>query len=143
MVTGRPKPALILTIDEHTQLRSLAGSRTLPHALVARARVVLWSANGQSNTQMVINDRILVADNTRSDTQDGEVIDQSSLLLTLSQKVTFDGIHSYTIYLQHPDSTVEAIAIVAGPDPNQVVLFSPPTLPCVMSLLPFRTQILP
>jgi putative transposase len=52
MVTGRPKPALILTIDEHTQLRSLAGSRTLPHALVARARVVLWSANGQSNTQI-------------------------------------------------------------------------------------------
>src|SRR6478752_5045861 len=52
MVTGRPKPALILTMDEHTQLRSLAGSRTLPHALVARARVVLWSADGQSNTQI-------------------------------------------------------------------------------------------
>lgn len=52
MITGRPKPALSLTTDEHTQLRSLAGSRTLPHALVARARLVLWSADGQSNTQI-------------------------------------------------------------------------------------------
>jgi transposase len=52
MITGRPKPALTLTTDEHTQLRSLAGSRTLPHALVARARLVLWSADGQSNTQI-------------------------------------------------------------------------------------------
>jgi putative transposase len=52
MITGRPKPILTLTTDEHTQLRSLAGSRTLPHALVARARLVLWSADGQSNTQI-------------------------------------------------------------------------------------------
>jgi putative transposase len=52
MITGRPKPTLTLTTDEHTQLRSLAGSRTLPHALVARARLVLWSADGQSNTQI-------------------------------------------------------------------------------------------
>ena len=52
MITGRPKPTLTLATDEHTQLRSLAGSRTLPHALVARARLVLWSADGQSNTQI-------------------------------------------------------------------------------------------
>jgi len=52
MITGRPKPILTLTADERTQLRSLAGSRTLPHALVARARLVLWSADGQSNTQI-------------------------------------------------------------------------------------------
>jgi len=52
MITGRPKPALTVTADELTQLRSLAGSRTLPHALVARARLILWSADGQSNTQI-------------------------------------------------------------------------------------------
>src|SRR5882672_9741842 len=52
MITGRPKPTLTIAPDELTQLRSLAASRTLPHALVARARVVLWSANGQSNTQI-------------------------------------------------------------------------------------------
>ena len=52
MVAGRPKPTLALTHEEQTQLRSLAASRTLPHALVARARLVLWSAQGQSNSQI-------------------------------------------------------------------------------------------
>ena len=52
MITGRPKPTLTLTTDKLTQLRSLACSRTLPHALVARARLVLRSADGQSNSQI-------------------------------------------------------------------------------------------
>jgi putative transposase len=52
MITGRPKPTLTLSAEEHAQLRSFAGSRTLPHALVARAKLVLWSAAGQSNTQI-------------------------------------------------------------------------------------------
>src|SRR5215831_15868959 len=52
MITGRPKLALTLTADEQAQLRSFAASRTLSHALVARAKLVLWSAAGQSNTQI-------------------------------------------------------------------------------------------
>jgi putative transposase len=52
MLTGRPKPTLQLSVDERTQLKSLAASRTLPHALVCRAKVVLWSAEGQSNTEI-------------------------------------------------------------------------------------------
>ena len=52
MRTGRPKPALTLNPEEQTQLRSWAASRTLPHALVCRARLVRWSAQGQSNTQI-------------------------------------------------------------------------------------------
>src|SRR5271169_5304712 len=52
MVTGRPKPSLKLTPDEQSQLRNLAASRSLPHALVARARLVLWSTEGQSNRQI-------------------------------------------------------------------------------------------
>ena len=52
MSTGRPKAALILTDEEREQLSSLVRSRTLPNALVARARVVLWSAEGESNTQI-------------------------------------------------------------------------------------------
>ncbi len=52
MVTGRPKAPLVLTEDEQTQLRCWAHSRTLPHALVARARLVLWSAQGQTNSQI-------------------------------------------------------------------------------------------
>src|SRR5262252_1727102 len=52
MITGRPKPALALTQEERIQLRSFAHSRTLPHALVARAKLVLWSAAGESNTRI-------------------------------------------------------------------------------------------
>src|SRR5689334_11552362 len=52
MSTGRPKPALTLTADEREQLSGLTRSRTLPTALVARAKVVLWSADGESNTQI-------------------------------------------------------------------------------------------
>jgi putative transposase len=49
MRTGRPKATLELTSEEQTQLKSLASSRTLPHSLVSRAKLVLWSAAGQLN----------------------------------------------------------------------------------------------
>jgi putative transposase len=49
MRSGRPKAELRLSPDEQAQLSSLAGSRSLPHALVARARLVLWAAQGESN----------------------------------------------------------------------------------------------
>src|SRR5271165_2481794 len=52
MRTGRPVTAIVLTPDEQTQLRSLARSRTLPHALVARAKLVLWAAQEKSNTEI-------------------------------------------------------------------------------------------
>jgi len=52
MAIGRPKTPLNLTDDERSQLSSLARSRTLSHALVARAKVVLWSAEGESNSQI-------------------------------------------------------------------------------------------
>jgi len=52
MPTGRPITAIVLSADEQTQLRSLAASRTLPHALVARAKLVLWAAQQKSNTEI-------------------------------------------------------------------------------------------
>ena len=52
MSIGRPKDALALSEDERVQLSSLARSRTLPHAIVARAKVVLWSEEGASNTEI-------------------------------------------------------------------------------------------
>ena len=52
MLTGRPKPTLELTADERRQLKSLATSRTLPHSLVSRAKVVLWSSEGRTNADI-------------------------------------------------------------------------------------------
>ena len=75
---------------------------------------------------LVLNDRILVADNTRSGTQDGEVIAQDGLTLTLSQDITFETGETYTIFLQHIDGTVESISITAGGAANQVTLGTAP-----------------
>ena len=50
MAIGRPKTELVLSAEEHAQLTALAASRALAHALVARAKLVLWAAQGESNT---------------------------------------------------------------------------------------------
>lgn len=52
MSIGRPKRELMLNEDERSQLSSLARSRTLPNSLVARAKLVLWSAEGESNSDI-------------------------------------------------------------------------------------------
>ncbi len=49
MPMGRPKPPLLLGPEESEQLRAVAASRTLPHGLVRRARIILLSASGMSN----------------------------------------------------------------------------------------------
>lgn len=51
MKTGRPKKqTIVLSPLEREQLESYTRSRALPHALVRRAKIVLMSATGQSNT---------------------------------------------------------------------------------------------
>jgi putative transposase len=52
MSFGRPKPTLKLSAEERERLTGFASSRSLPHALVSRARVVLWSAEGISNAEI-------------------------------------------------------------------------------------------
>lgn len=49
MNTGRPKPPLVLSEGQREELESVARSRSLPHALVRRARIVLLSADGLTN----------------------------------------------------------------------------------------------
>jgi len=50
MITGRPKKPLTLSGDERGQLEAWASSRSLAHGQVRRARIVLMSADGESNT---------------------------------------------------------------------------------------------
>jgi putative transposase len=49
MPLGRPKQPLRLSAEESQQLRAVATSRSLPHGLVMRARIVLLSASGMNN----------------------------------------------------------------------------------------------
>jgi len=52
MSIGRPKPALELKAEEREELSGFAASRSLLHALVSRAKLVLWSGEGLSNSEM-------------------------------------------------------------------------------------------
>jgi len=52
MRTGRPKTELVLSQEERAQLQSFARSRSLPAALSNRARIILSSAEGESNSSI-------------------------------------------------------------------------------------------
>ncbi len=80
-------------------------------------------------TLLIRNERILIADNTRPNTCDGEVVMQAGTLLTLSQDFEFEDGKEYTIFLQNVDGSVESIGISAGPMPGQIILDSAPALP--------------
>ncbi|GEA08484.1 hypothetical protein KUL42_32450 [Alteromonas sp. KUL42] len=73
---------------------------------------------------LVLSNRILVADNTRTGTQDGEVYSQNGLELELSQSVVFEVEKSYTIFLQHTDGTVESMPVSESTTSNYHVLLS-------------------
>lgn len=49
MALGRPTAELILTFEQQEQLKGMAASRSLPAGLVMRARIILMSAEGESN----------------------------------------------------------------------------------------------
>jgi putative transposase len=52
MPTGRPLPPLVLSDEAVSQLDSLAKSRSLPHALVQRAQIILECSGGGSNVEI-------------------------------------------------------------------------------------------
>lgn len=49
MKTGRPKKPLTLTNEARQDLEGLASSRSMPHGLVQRARIILLAADGETN----------------------------------------------------------------------------------------------
>jgi hypothetical protein len=78
---------------------------------------------------LIYSDRVLIADNTRPHIQDGEVMNQDGLTLTLSQKVTFEDGKEYRIFLQHYNASVESIGVEAGDTPYEVLLEHAPSYP--------------
>ncbi|HGW3981568.1 TPA: host specificity factor TipJ family phage tail protein [Acinetobacter baumannii] len=85
-------------------------------------------------SELVIrNDRILIADNTVVDTQDGEVEAMDGLVIRTSQPCTFEVGHDYYIYLQMSDASVDMVPCTAGDDEYHVVLSRPPLQPLVVA----------
>lgn len=73
------------------------------------------------------NDRVLIADNTRPETQDGELVSQVALEVQTSQPVTFAA-GGYTIFIQLPDGTVDAMPVTPGSSDHKVVLGRAPRI---------------
>ena len=71
---------------------------------------------------MLPNQRIDIVDNTRFDSQDGEVIAQSGLTLTLSRNLVWERIGAHSILLMKRDGSLESIGCTAGTNANQVIL---------------------
>ncbi len=83
---------------------------------------------------LIISDRILIADNTRPDTQDGEVIDTAGLLINTSQKVIFDPTKTYTVFLQMYDGTIQSMPCYeVVDDPYAISISTAPRFPLVFS----------
>lgn len=82
----------------------------------------------QESNMLQRNDLVLIANNTKADGRDGDVISQTGLILELSQKHRLVTGIDYLIFLQHYDATVEFIAITAGSDDYSVVLDHAPRL---------------
>ena len=91
-----------------------------------------FTALGEAS-QLVRNQKIDVADNTRPDVFDGQVDDIEGLVLTLSQPfVPEDGL-TYSIFLQLESGIVERIPCVAGADEMHIVLQAAPSQELVVN----------
>lgn len=96
-----------------------------------QSAAVEFDALDESNL-LTRNDRILVADNTVTDTQDGEVEAVNVLTLTLSQDVIFEDGATYYCNLQMPDGTVDIIQCSPGQYTNEIILSRAPIKPLVI-----------
>ena len=76
------------------------------------------------------NDLILVSNNTKLTTQDGDVESVDGLTLSLSQNVIIET--GSSIYLQMSDGTVDIIGCIEGSAKNQVILNRAPLMPLVV-----------
>jgi hypothetical protein len=86
----------------------------------------------QESDLITISDRILVSQLNRPETQDGEILKQDGLIVTLSNEVSVT--NGDTIFLQYYDGTVGNILINSQIDSTTIVLQSAPTLPLVTDI---------
>ena len=89
-------------------------------------RVSIETETTSDGRLLLPNQRIDIVDNTRFDSQDGEIIAQSGLVLTLSRNVVF-GVGTHSIILMQRDGGLESITCTAGASANKIVLAYAPS----------------
>lgn len=75
----------------------------------------------------LVRDRVLIADDTRTDTQDGEIVRIDGLTVYTSQEVTITGGSDYTLFLQDVDGTVQSIPVDSQDTKHSLVLADAPS----------------
>ena len=79
-------------------------------------------------SQLVLTERIEVADNTRPDVFDGYLVAQEGMGLELSQPFNPQSGVDYSIFIQLPTGGLDVLPVVAGVDEMHCVLQAPPSV---------------
>lgn len=85
-------------------------------------RITIETDTTTDARSLLPNTRVDIVDNTRFRSFDGEVVGQSGLELVLSCDVVFTPSTNHSIVLMRRDGSTESINVVAGLQPNRVVL---------------------
>lgn len=80
---------------------------------------------------LTLSERILCADNTRGQSQDGEIMSVDGLVVELSQPFDW-GAGTYTIFLQGSDGLVESMPVASGGARRFALLSRAPRVPLVV-----------
>lgn len=75
----------------------------------------------------IVKDKVLVADSTHPDIQDGDIIRIDGLTVYTSQQIQISGSSSYTLFIQDVDGSVQSIPVVTDDTPNSLVLDGAPS----------------
>lgn len=75
----------------------------------------------------VVKDKVLIADGTGADVQNGEIIRIDGLTVYTSQEVVVSGSSSYTLFIQDVDGTVQSLPVVTDETPNSLILGGAPS----------------
>lgn len=92
------------------------------------AKVSLSLSVAAEGRYVLPNDVIAVVKGSRVYTEDGEILAQNGLILTLSQDVEFQPLEVHSVTLKADDGTTENIIVTAGAESNQVILSSAPAM---------------
>lgn len=76
---------------------------------------------------LIKSDRVLVANNVKPRSQDGEIRAKVGLTLTTSQPVSFEDGVDHVVFLQATDGTVLSVPCTAGAGPYEIVLDEEPS----------------
>lgn len=89
-------------------------------------RIAVEFIGTQEASLLARNQKILVANNIRANTQDGEIKAKTGLVVTTSQPVVFEDGSNYVVFLQANDLTTQAIVATPGATQYEITLDEEP-----------------